>query len=77
MGLVRRFSRPLTYFFGLCPVVLHDGHSFYDVQSSARRSARGAGNHGLRSVFFLNAVAAFSICFVLPSQLVPRQHRRL
>ena len=25
MGLVRRFSRPLTYFFGLCPVVLHGG----------------------------------------------------
>ena len=25
VGLVRRFSRPLTYFFGLCPVVLHGG----------------------------------------------------
>ena len=28
MGLVRRFSRPLTYFFGLCPVVLHGGALF-------------------------------------------------
>ena len=36
MGLVRRFSRPLTYFFGLCPVVLHGGALFL------RRSVVGA-----------------------------------
>lgn len=48
MGLVRRFSKPLTYFFGLCPVVLHRGALFYGVQSSARRSARGAGNQFFR-----------------------------
>ena len=36
MGLVRRFSRPLTYFFGRCPVVPHDGALFL------RRSVVGA-----------------------------------
>jgi hypothetical protein len=36
MGLVRRFSRPLRYFFGLWPVVLHGGALFFTTFSRRR-----------------------------------------
>ena len=36
MGLVRRFSRPLGYFFGLWPVVLHGGALFFTTFSRRR-----------------------------------------
>ena len=42
MGLVRRFSRPLTYFFGLCPVVLHGGALLFTAFSRRRVGLRGA-----------------------------------
>ena len=44
------------------------GHCFYDVQSSARRSARGAGNHRLRSEFLPQDIRRnFAIPLLPPS----------
>jgi hypothetical protein len=49
MGLVRRFSRPLIYFFDRCPVVLHGGALF--LPRFARRKAPRLGLCGVLVCF--------------------------